>query len=168
MLSPKAVIVGNGEHAETERVSVDNEGLTSQSLLKIQSDPLGNPGDLLGDEMNIFIPQSIQTAIELEYIAEVKNQVITPAISVPIFGIVQDGPIAAYNLTQPTMRVDWKDAMNLISYTSIDDFVPPLWFPHDPPPDILRRVLRLELRRFVLFLFTHLQFLQVFEHLQLT
>jgi DNA-directed RNA polymerase II subunit RPB1 len=121
VLSPKAVIVGNGEHAETERVSVDNEGLTSQSLLKIQSDPLGNPGDLLGDEMNIFIPQSIQTAIELEYIAEVKNQVITPAISVPIFGIVQDGPIAAYNLTQPTMRVDWKDAMNLISYTSIDD-----------------------------------------------
>ena len=73
-------------------------------------------------EMNIFIPQSIQTMIELEEIADVRRQIITPATSVPIIGVVQDSLLGAYNLTQPTMRVDWKDAMNIISYTMIDEF----------------------------------------------
>lgn len=75
-----------------------------------------------GDEMNIFLPQSNQTKIELEEIADVQRQVITPALSVPIIGIVQDGLLGAYTLTQPTMKIDWKSAMNIISYTSIDDF----------------------------------------------
>ncbi len=72
--------------------------------------------------MNIFLPQSNQTRIELEDIADVQRQIITPALSVPIIGIVQDGLIGGYNLTQPTMKIDWKSAMNIISYTTIDDF----------------------------------------------
>lgn len=75
-----------------------------------------------GDEMNIFLPQSNQTRIELEEIADVQRQIITPALSVPIIGIVQDGILGSYTLTQPTMKVDWKSAMNIISYTSLDDF----------------------------------------------
>jgi len=38
-------MIGYGGHSETERVLVNYEGLTIQSLLKIQSDPLGNLGD---------------------------------------------------------------------------------------------------------------------------
>ena len=72
--------------------------------------------------MNIFLSQSIQTQIELEEIADVKRQIITPATSRTIIGIVQDGLIGAYNLTSPNMRIDWKSAMNIISYTSMDDF----------------------------------------------
>jgi len=72
--------------------------------------------------MNIFLSQSIQTQIELEEIADVKRQVITPATSRTIIGIVQDGLIGSYNLTAPNMRIDWKSAMNIMSYTSIDDF----------------------------------------------
>ena len=72
--------------------------------------------------MNIFIPQSVQTRIELEEIADTQLQMITPATSVPIMGIVQDGLLGAYNLTQPTMKIDWKSAMNIMSYTTIDDF----------------------------------------------
>jgi DNA-directed RNA polymerase II subunit RPB1 len=71
---------------------------------------------------NIFLPQSIQTQIELEEIADVKRQIITPATSRTIIGIVQDGLLGAYNLTAPSMRIDWKSAMNIMSYTSIDDF----------------------------------------------
>lgn len=71
---------------------------------------------------NIFLPQSIQTQIELEEIADVKRQIITPSTSRTIIGIVQDGLLGAYNLTAPTMRIDWKNAMNIMSYTSIDDF----------------------------------------------
>lgn len=78
--------------------------------------------DFDGDEMNIFLPQSIQTQIELEEITDVKRQLITPATSRTIIGIVQDGLIGAYNLTSPNMNIDWKTAMNIMSYTSIDDF----------------------------------------------
>lgn len=78
--------------------------------------------DFDGDEMNIFIPQSIQTQIELEEIADVKRQLITPGTSKTIIGLVQDGLIGGYCLTSPSMRIDWKSAMNIMSYTSIDDY----------------------------------------------
>ena len=39
-------MIGYDRHSETERVSVNNDGLINQSLLKIQSGPLGNLGDL--------------------------------------------------------------------------------------------------------------------------
>lgn len=68
------------------------------------------------------MPQSIQAQIELEEIADVKRQIITPATSRTIIGIVQDGLIGSYNLTSPNMRIDWKSAMNIMSYTSMDDF----------------------------------------------
>lgn len=72
--------------------------------------------------MNIFLPQSNQAKIELEEIADSQRQVITPALSLPIIGIVQDGLLGAYNLSQPTMKIDWKSAMNIMSYTTLDDF----------------------------------------------
>ena len=78
--------------------------------------------DFDGDEMNIFLAQSLQTQIELEEIAGVERQLITPTTSKTIIGIVQDGLLGAYNLTAPTVRIDWRNAMNLMSYTSIEDF----------------------------------------------
>ena len=103
---------------------VNNDGLVNLSLLKIQSAPLGNLRDQAfdGDEMNIFVPQSIQTQIELEEIANVALQIISPSTSRTSIGIVQDGLISAYNLTSPTMRIDWRNAMNIISYTTFDSF----------------------------------------------
>ena len=41
-------MVDYGRHSETERVLVSDEGLTILSLLKIQSDPLGNMGEFVG------------------------------------------------------------------------------------------------------------------------
>lgn len=78
--------------------------------------------DFDGDEMNVFLPQSIQTQIELEEIACVEKQIITPTTSKTIVGIVQDGLLGAYNLTSPTVRIDWRSAMNIMSYTSLEDF----------------------------------------------
>ncbi len=72
--------------------------------------------------MNVFLPQSIQTKIELEEIADVKKQIITPSKSVTIYGIVQDGLLGAYNLTNEKTRINWRDAMNIMSYTTFDDF----------------------------------------------
>ena len=73
-------------------------------------------------EMNIFCPQTIQTQVELEEIACVERQIISPSTSKTANGTKQDGLIGGYNLTLPTLKVDWKTAMNLITYTSVEDF----------------------------------------------
>ena len=78
--------------------------------------------DFDGDEMNIFLPQSIQTKIELQEIADVKRQIISPSSSRTCIGIAQDGLLGAYNLTAPTTRIDRKNAMNIVSYTSFENF----------------------------------------------
>jgi len=70
--------------------------------------------------MNIFIPQSIQTQIELEEIADVKRQIISPSSSRTSIGLAQDGLLGAYNLTSPSMRINWRNCMNIISYTSFE------------------------------------------------
>lgn len=103
------------------RVKVFNDPLINTFGLNPISTKSFN-ADFDGDEMNIFLPQSNQTRIELEDIADVQRQVITPALSVPILGIIQDGLVGGYNLSQPTMKIDWKTAMNVISYTTLDDF----------------------------------------------
>ena len=71
--------------------------------------------------MNIFVPQSLQTQIELEEIANVKRQIISPSTSRTSIGLVQDGLLGAYNLTSPTVRIDWRNAANIISYTSFEN-----------------------------------------------
>ncbi len=71
--------------------------------------------------MNIFIPQSIQTQIELEEIADVKRQIISPRSSATSIGLVQDGLVGAYKLTSPTVKIDWRNACNIISYTSFEN-----------------------------------------------
>lgn len=100
----------------------DNNDLSTFRLNVAVTTPYN--ADFDGDEMNIFVPQSVQTMIELAEIADVKRQLITPRLSTPIIGIVQDGLLGAYNLTYPTMKIDWREAMNLISYTTINDFSP--------------------------------------------
>lgn len=72
--------------------------------------------------MNIFFPQSLQTQIELEEIACVEKQIISPTSSKTVIGIVQDGLLGAYNLTDPKLRIDWRSAMNIMSYTSLESF----------------------------------------------
>ena len=78
--------------------------------------------DFDGDEMNIFIGLSIQTTMELEEIADVKKQIITPNISKVIIGLAQDGLLGAYELTSPMTVIGWKESMNLITYTSFNKF----------------------------------------------
>tara|TARA_Y100000780_G_C13695839_1_gene422085 strand:+ start:37510 stop:39261 length:1752 start_codon:yes stop_codon:yes gene_type:complete len=72
--------------------------------------------------MNTFAPQSIQAQIELEEIANAQLQIITPQSSTPIVGIVQDGLLGSYNLTRDSTNIDWKTAMNLLTYTDIENF----------------------------------------------
>jgi len=54
--------------------------------------------------MNIHVPQTIQTRLELELIADVKKQLITPSRSLTIYGIVQDGLTGAYLMTNEDVK----------------------------------------------------------------
>lgn len=70
--------------------------------------------------MNIFLPQSIQSVIELEEIADVKRQVINPKSSNTSIGINQDCLLGSYNMTSKDAIIDWKNTMNILSYVDID------------------------------------------------
>lgn len=72
--------------------------------------------------MNIFVPQSLQSQIELEELVDVKKQIISPSSSRTSIGLIQDSLLSSYNLTSPTMRINWRNCMNIISYTSFEKF----------------------------------------------
>ena len=107
---------------------VNNEGLATLSLLKIQSDPLGNLRDLSfdGDEMNLHMPQDPESEAELRNLAAVPYQIISPANNKSIIGIYQDSMLGCYQFTREKeysrgsinvkegIRFEPRDAMNLL------------------------------------------------------
>jgi DNA-directed RNA polymerase II subunit RPB1 len=103
-----------GWHSETERGLVNNEGLAIPSLLKIQSDPLGNYWDSSGDEMNLHMPQDVESESELKRLAAVPYQIISPSNNSPIIGIYQDSMLGSYQFTRSNVNFTKKQAMNLL------------------------------------------------------
>jgi DNA-directed RNA polymerase beta' subunit len=71
--------------------------------------------DFDGDEMNMFVPQSIQTQYELAHIVDVSKHIITPKSSTPIIKLKQDTVIGIYQMTENNVQIDWHDAMNIVS-----------------------------------------------------
>ena len=74
--------------------------------------------DFDGDEMNLFMPQSVQTQIELANIADVKRQIISPRYSKPIIKFKQDTLLGTYKMTNKIKQINYNDAMNLAMYCS--------------------------------------------------
>ena len=72
--------------------------------------------------MNVFCPQSIEAQIELEEIADLKLQIITPQSSAPIIAIQQDQLIGTWNLSKEHYKIDWRTTMNLLSGLELDKF----------------------------------------------
>ena len=67
--------------------------------------------DFDGDEMNMHIPQSLQTFTELEQICIVPKHIISPGTSTPCIEIVQDTLLGAYLLTIQDTKLR-RDQMN--------------------------------------------------------
>ncbi len=70
--------------------------------------------DFDGDEMNAHIPQSYEAMVELEEIAAVPHQIITPRLSNPIISIVQDTLVGAYRISRPGITFNRREFMNLM------------------------------------------------------
>ena len=70
--------------------------------------------DFDGDEMNLHVPQSLQTAVELSTIANVKYQVVSPSINKPLIYPVQDSLLGIYLLTQNGVNFTKNEMMNIL------------------------------------------------------
>jgi DNA-directed RNA polymerase II subunit RPB1 len=82
--------------------------------------------DYDGDEMNLHIPQSYITSMELKYLAAVPTQVITPRECKPIVSVVQDVALGLYRITQRDVRVTEKQLWNILSTNELFDGRPPV------------------------------------------
>jgi DNA-directed RNA polymerase II subunit RPB1 len=70
--------------------------------------------DFDGDEMNMHVPQSIQTAIELKMIANVSKQIISPSSNSPIICPHQDNCLGLYKITDKDVYFTRKEVMNML------------------------------------------------------
>ena len=81
--------------------------------------------DFDGDEMNMHVPQSIQTSVELRQLARVPSQIISPRTNTPIITPVQDTLLGIYRITNDGVLFTEVQMMNmLISIDSFDGNLP--------------------------------------------
>ena len=73
--------------------------------------------DFDGDEMNMHVPQSLQTHEELRQLAAVPLHVISPRHSQPIITIVQDVALGVFRMSQSHVRVSNRGAIHLYTTT---------------------------------------------------
>ena len=85
--------------------------------------------DFDGDEMNMHVPQSIQAATELRYLASVRKQIISPSTNSPIIAPSQDNLLGLYKITEDDVFFTHREVMNLM--TKVKAFKGSL-----PPPAI--------------------------------
>lgn len=56
--------------------------------------------DFDGDEMNLHVPQSLETKAEIQELLMVPRNIMTPQSNRPVMGIVQDSLTAASKMTK--------------------------------------------------------------------
>ena len=77
--------------------------------------------DFDGDEMNLHMPQDVESEAELLNLAHVPYQLVSPANNACIVGIFQDSLLGANRFTRDTVNMTQRQAMNLsMSSSSID------------------------------------------------
>lgn len=81
----------------------------------------GYNADFDGDEMNMFVSQSVIADTELRHLAAIQYQQISPTNNSAIIGIFQDSLLGSYRFTRKNIVFTPRDAMNLLmSFTKID------------------------------------------------
>ena len=70
--------------------------------------------DFDGDEMNMHMPQSLASEIELMTLPAVTYQMVSPSKNAPIVGIFQDSLLGCFRFTRDTVKMSDKEAMNLL------------------------------------------------------
>ncbi|CAG2054450.1 unnamed protein product, partial [Timema podura] len=87
--------------------------------------------DFDGDEMNLHVPQSMETRAEVENLHVTPRQIITPQANKPVMGIVQDTLTAVRKMTKRDVFLEKEQMMNLLMFL-------PIWDGKMPQPAILK------------------------------
>lgn len=69
--------------------------------------------DFDGDEMNMYVVQSVEEMAELEGIMSVAANIVSPQSNKPVQGLVQDALVGAFLLTKESVRLTKSDIMDL-------------------------------------------------------
>jgi len=70
--------------------------------------------DFDGDEMNMHCPQSYEAATELEEIAAIPHNIVSPRHAKPLIGVFQDSVVGSYRLTRSSVELTRREFMNLM------------------------------------------------------
>ena len=76
--------------------------------------------DFDGDEMNMHLPQSLESKAEIMNIMHVPKQIVSPQSNRPVMGIVQDTLIGCKLFTARDNFLNYEQTMNIVMW--IDDF----------------------------------------------
>ncbi|BES92171.1 Hypothetical protein polymerase [Nesidiocoris tenuis] len=87
--------------------------------------------DFDGDEMNLHVPQSMETRAEVENLHVTPRQIITPQANKPVMGIVQDTLTAVRKMTKRDVFLEKEQMMNILMHL-------PVWDGKMPIPAILK------------------------------
>lgn len=77
--------------------------------------------DFDGDEMNMHLPQTVQTMNELKDLAYIPYMIISQKDGVPIIGMVQDVLLGSYRISAEKVSVTAKNVANLLMVNSMFD-----------------------------------------------
>ncbi|CAG8470140.1 13405_t:CDS:2 [Ambispora gerdemannii] len=89
--------------------------------------------DFDGDEMNMHVPQSVETKAEVQEICMVPKQIVSPQSNKPVMGIVQDTLCAIRKFTKRDCFLSKDLVMNILMWV-------PDWDGRIPRPCILKPV----------------------------
>ena len=72
--------------------------------------------DFDGDEMNMHVPQSLQTLAELKHLCLVTHQIISPREHKPVISLVQDSLLGLNRITNDGVYLNRIEMMNILTY----------------------------------------------------
>ncbi len=94
--------------------------------------------DFDGDEMNMHVPQSEESRVEIRELASVPSQIVSPANNKPIISLVQDTCVGAYLFTRYDNYLTREEVMDiLIDIPSFNGELPPPEIKANTPLDKL-------------------------------
>lgn len=66
--------------------------------------------------MNMHVPRSIQSSIELSEIVAVSHQIVSPQSNKPVIGCIQDTLLGCMKITENNVQISRNDVMDLLGY----------------------------------------------------
>ena len=87
--------------------------------------------DFDGDEMNVFVPQTVEARTEAGLLLRASHNIVSPQAHKPVFAIVQDSLLGAYAMTRRDCFLTRAEVSSLLMAV-------PVWDGTVPPPTILK------------------------------